>query len=251
MLNPLFNSHYDVTVTQFQLSVRVSQLLLIHIQYNRQSERKWMPMLYYTGLFFLVIGVSIDGFGAGISYGLRKVHIPYAALAIIMLCSGLVVYLSMTIGTLLMTFIPPSLTGSIGGIILFCIGIYCLFNVMRAEHNTSAPTESAPTDETWSHVKTVMKEPREADLDQSGNISVMEAVLLGFALAVDAFGAGLGAAMLGYAPWLTAVSIALMSGLFVFCGVRMGVFLAAKKWTQKLTFLPPLLLMLLGIMNML
>ncbi|MFD2761132.1 sporulation membrane protein YtaF [Lentibacillus juripiscarius] len=205
-------------------------------------------MLYYTGLLFLIIGVSIDGFGAGMSYGLRKVHIPYSAVAIIMLCSGFIVYLSMTIGTLLKSIITPEITGSIGGIILFCIGLYCLFNVTRAEHE--APAKKAPADETWNHVKTVMKEPRRADLDQSGSISAMEATLLGFALAVDAFGAGLGAAMLGYEPLLTAASIALMSGIFVLCGVRMGVFLARKKWTQKLTLLPPFLLMLLGILNM-
>ncbi len=175
---------------------------------------------------FLIIGVSIDGFGAGMSYGLRKVHIPYSAVAIIMLCSGFIVYLSMTIGTLLKSIITPEITGSIGGIILFCIGLYCLFNVTRAEHE--APAKKAPADETWNHVKTVMKEPRRADLDQSGSISAMEATLLGFALAVDAFGAGLGAAMLGYEPLLTAASIALMSGIFVLCGVRMGVFLARK-----------------------
>ncbi|WP_234031421.1 sporulation membrane protein YtaF [Lentibacillus cibarius] len=208
-----------------------------------------MPMFYYTRLILLVIGVSIDGFGAGMSYGMRKVHIPYTALVIIMLCSGFVVYLSMTIGTLLMTFIPAGLTDKIGGIILFGIGLYCLFNVLRNGYDTTADT--TPDSETWNHVKTVIKEPRQADIDQSGNISTMEAVLLGFALAVDAFGAGLGAAMLGYAPLLTAASIALMSGLFLFCGVRMGVFLAAKKWTQKLTLLPPFLLMLLGIMNIL
>ncbi|TMN23788.1 sporulation membrane protein YtaF [Lentibacillus cibarius] len=206
-------------------------------------------MFYYTRLILLVIGVSIDGFGAGMSYGMRKVHIPYTALVIIMLCSGFVVYLSMTIGTLLMTFIPAGLTDKIGGIILFGIGLYCLFNVLRNGYDTTADT--TPDSETWNHVKTVIKEPRQADIDQSGNISTMEAVLLGFALAVDAFGAGLGAAMLGYAPLLTAASIALMSGLFLFCGVRMGVFLAAKKWTQKLTLLPPFLLMLLGIMNIL
>src|SRR5699024_7997240 len=77
-----------------------------------------------------------------------------------------------------------------------------------------------------------------------------EAVLLGFALAIDAFGAGLGAAMLGYSAMITACSIALMSGLFVLCGVRMVIFLSAKKWIQQLTLLPPFLLMILGILNM-
>lgn len=206
-------------------------------------------MLYYTGLILLIIGVSLDGFGVGMSYGMRRIHVPLAALGIIMLCSGLIVYLSMTIGNVMKSFITPALTDNIGGIILLLIGVYCLYNVIRSRQDTSfaAPSE----DVTWDHFKTVMREPQQADLDKSGSISKAEALLLGFALAIDAFGAGLGAAMLGYSPVITAFSIALMSGLFVLCGVRLGIFLAAKRWMQQLALLPPFLLILLGILNML
>ncbi|WP_382400371.1 sporulation membrane protein YtaF [Lentibacillus salinarum] len=207
-----------------------------------------IPMLYYTGLILLITGVSIDGFGVGMSYGMRRVHVPLAALGIIMFCSGLIVYLSMTIGNVIKTFITPGLTDNIGGIILLLIGLYCLYNVVRSKQD--APFKKLSDEEKWHHFKTVIKEPQRADLDQSGSISAMEAVFLGFALAIDAFGAGLGAAMLGYSPFLTAFAIALMSGLFVWCGVRLGIFLSAKKWLQQLTLLPPFLLMILGVLNM-
>ncbi|TFJ94335.1 sporulation membrane protein YtaF [Lentibacillus salicampi] len=205
-------------------------------------------MLYYTGLVFLIIGVSLDGFGVGMSYGLRRVHVPFTALGIIMFCSGLIVYLSMTLGNVLKSFITPGLTDNIGGIILLVIGLYCLYNVVRSKQE--APSKTPSDEEAWGNFKTVMRKPQQADLDQSGSISLTEAVFLGFALAIDAFGAGLGAAMLGYSPAITAVSIALMSGLFVLGGVRMGIFLSAKKWMQQLTLLPPFLLMILGIFNM-
>ena len=39
-----------------------------------------------------------------------------------------------------------------------------------------------------------------ADIDKSGVINGIEAVLLGFALSIDAFGAGIGAAILGFSP---------------------------------------------------
>ncbi|WP_083838414.1 sporulation membrane protein YtaF [Lentibacillus jeotgali] len=211
-------------------------------------ERKMISVLYYTGLILLIIGVSIDGFGAGISYGLRRVHVPLAALGIIMLCSGLIVYISMIIGDMIKSLITPALTDNIGGIILLAIGLYCLYNVVRSKQE--APSAIVSDEETWDNFKTVMKEPYQADLDQSGSISLSEAVFLGFALAIDAFGAGLGAAMLGYSPIITAASIAFMSGLFVICGVQTGIFLSQKKWMQQLTLLPPLLLMILGILNM-
>ncbi|HLS09140.1 sporulation membrane protein YtaF [Lentibacillus sp.] len=216
--------------------------------YGIKAERKLISMLYYTGLILLIIGVSIDGFGVGMSYGIRRVHVPLAALGIIMLCSGLIVYISMTIGNVIKSFITPGLTDNIGGIILLLIGSYCLYNVVRSKQE--APSKIAADEEAWDNFRTVMREPYQADLDQSGSISLTEAVLLGFALAIDAFGAGLGAAMLGYSAMITACSIALMSGLFVLCGVRMGIFLSAKKWMQQLTLLPPFLLMILGILNM-
>lgn len=206
-------------------------------------------MLHYTGLILLIFGVSIDGFGVGMSYGVRRVHVPLAALGVIMFCSGLVVYLAMTIGNVLKTWITPGIADDIGGFIILVIGVYCLYNVLRSKKETIP--SSSYTQETWSQFKTVMKEPQQADLDQSGSISFSEAFLLGSALAVDAFGAGLGAAMLSYSPVLTALSIALMSGFLVFCGVKMGRFLSTKKWTQQLTLLPPFLLILLGIVNIL
>ncbi|SFB32617.1 putative sporulation protein YtaF [Lentibacillus halodurans] len=205
-------------------------------------------MLYYTGLILLIIGVSIDGFGVGMSYGIRRVHVPYTALGIIMFCSGLIVYISMIIGNTLKSFITPNLTDNIGGIILLLIGVYCLYNVIRSKQDTHLAAVS--DDATWDHFKTVMREPQQADLDESGSISLTEAILLGFALAIDAFGAGLGAAMLGYSPVITALSIALMSGLFVLCGIRFGMFLSATKWMKQLTLLPPFLLIILGIFNM-
>lgn len=205
-------------------------------------------MLFYTGLILLIIGVSIDGFGVGITYGMRRIRVPFLALSIIMFCSGLIVFISMTIGNMLRSFITPDLAEMIGGIILLLIGLFCLYNVTRSK--SEAASEMDSNDEAWDNFKTVMKQPVQADLDQSGSISANEALFLGFALAIDAFGAGLGAAMLGYSPVITAVSIAFMSGVFVLCGVRLGIFLATKKWMQRFALLPPFLLIMLGISNM-
>ncbi|MFB4167717.1 sporulation membrane protein YtaF [Virgibacillus sp. JSM 102003] len=205
-------------------------------------------MLFHAGLILLIIGVSIDGFGVGITYGMRQIRVPFLALSIIMLCSGLIVFISMTIGNMLRSFITPDIAEIIGGVILLLIGLFCLYNVTRSK--SEAASEMDLNDEAWDNFKTVMKQPVQADLDQSGSISANEALLLGFALAIDAFGAGLGAAMLGYSPVITAVSIAFMSGVFVLCGLHLGIFLATKKWMQRCALLPPFLLIMLGISNL-
>lgn len=211
-------------------------------------------MFFYLGLILLVIAVSLDGFGVGVTYGMRQIKVPFFALVIIMLCSGMIVLISMGVGTYLTTFIPPAIANSLGGAILIAIGLFCLLNVVRTKFYDQAFIKDQ--DEIFranriGKYKSVLVKPQHADLDHSGSISTAEALLLGSALALDAFGAGIGAAMLGYSPIITAALIALMSGIFVYSGIHAGILLAKNKAMQKVTFLPPLLLIALGIFNIL
>src|SRR5699024_1791332 len=88
-------------------------------------------MLFYMNLLFIVIAVSLDGFGVGITYGMRKMRIPFAALFVIMLCSGVIVLIAMMIGQVLRTFISPAVASSIGSVILILIGVFVLCSVIR------------------------------------------------------------------------------------------------------------------------
>lgn len=204
-------------------------------------------MLYYTGLIFLVIAVSLDGFGVGITYGMQKIRLPILPLFIIMCCSGTVVLISMTIGTWLTTWISPSITEKLGGIILIAIGLFSLSNIMKQRKNS---TKQIAEEKNKSSFITVMGTPDQADLDKSGSISARESLLLGTALALDAFGAGLGAAIIGYTPLMTAGLVALMSGTLLFLGMKAGLFLLKSDRLARMGFLPPLLLMVLGAINM-
>ncbi|MFD1848671.1 sporulation membrane protein YtaF [Oceanobacillus bengalensis] len=208
-------------------------------------------MLYYTGLFLLVIAVSVDGLGVGITYGMQKIRVPFIAIFIIMLCSGAVLLTSMSLGNILETLISAETAKTIGGCILISLGIFSLVNTIRS--NIRDKKEKASvfySKNRFSEIKTVLATPDKADLDRSGTISVNEALLLGFALALDAFGAGIGASLLGYSPVLTAFLIAGMSGGFLFLGIKLGILLSKNKKLQKLSFLPPTLLIGLGVLNL-
>ena len=88
-------------------------------------------MVFYINLLFIVIAVSLDGFGVGVTYGMRKIRIPFKALLVIMLCSGIIVLISMMIGHLLRTIISPTVASMIGSTILIFIGIFVLFSIVR------------------------------------------------------------------------------------------------------------------------
>lgn len=216
----------------------------------------------FLGLILLAIAVSLDSFGVGVTYGMRKIRVPFISLFIIMLCSGLVVFVSMTIGNLVSSFISSGTTKVIGSIILISIGLISLYNVVRTKNNDQSDESKVksyePKEKEWKFelqklglIITVLKKPQEADLDNSGIISGIEALLLGFALALDAFGAGIGAAMVGYSPITTAMVIALTSGLFVFLGIKSGFILSKIKCMQKMVYIPPFLLISLGLFKLL
>ncbi|HLS34808.1 MAG TPA: sporulation membrane protein YtaF [Bacillota bacterium] len=206
-------------------------------------------MLFYMGLLFLVIAVSLDGFGVGISYGMRNIHVPFIGISIITLCSGIVVFLSMTLGNYVINFIPSYYTSFFGGIILILIGLFVLLNTIIQKAKTNKKLNHRL--KSFQSLKTVIQTPEKADLDKSGVISIHEALLLGIALALDAFGAGIGAAFIGYSPLLTTLLIACMSGAFLFTGLQIGLLLSKNEYIQKLTFVPPLLLISLGLINIL
>lgn len=208
-------------------------------------------MLFYTGLLLLVIAVSLDGFGVGISYGMRKILVPKAALTVIMICSGIVVLLSMMIGTMLHSFLSIELAKILGGSILIFIGIFSLINSIRGQFKKEQEISSPFTSpNNLQNIKTVITTPDRADLDKSGTISIGEAILLGTALALDAFGAGIGAAVLGYSVIITPILIAIMSGLLVHYGIKVGIVLARNKRLERMNFLPPVILITLGIINL-
>ncbi|MDY0393292.1 sporulation membrane protein YtaF [Virgibacillus halophilus] len=207
-------------------------------------------MLYYTGLIFLVIAVSIDGFGVGVTYGMRTIRVPFAGLLIIMCCSGFVVLVSMTIGDRLSNIISPDMTKILGGSILICLGLFSLVNVIRSYLSRQQTNIETKSKSGLTGVKKVLATPDQADLDHSGIISSGEALLLGTALSMDAFGAGIGAAIVGYSPVVTPALIACMSGIFLFSGIKLGTLLAQNKKMQHMSFIPPILLISLGIFNL-
>ncbi|MBH5318483.1 MntP/YtaF family protein [Paenibacillus sp. GSMTC-2017] len=235
----------------------------------------------------LAFAVSLDGFGVGVTYGLRKIRIPFLSVFIIACCSGFIIWLSMQAGGWLSGFISESAAKLIGALILIVIGCWALLQLMRSRGNDEAESEieieqhrnaqlsnadvqdlnchatvsaDTPTQATpvillelkrLGLVIQILRTPQAADVDRSGIISASEAIMLGVALSLDALGAGLGAALLGLPSLITAVVIALSSALFLVSGTSLGFRFAAKRGMQALSFLPGILLIMMGIMKLL
>lgn len=234
-----------------------------------------------VSLVVLAFAVSLDGFGVGVTYGLRKIRIPFLSVFIIACCSGFIIWLSMQAGGWLSGYISESAAKLIGAIILIVIGCWALFQLLRSKHtndsdvtldeekagisaNEASGLESSPSEarveatpvillelKRLGLVIQILRTPQAADVDRSGVISASEAIMLGVALSLDALGAGLGAALLGLPALITAVVIAISSALFLVSGTSIGFRFAAKRGMQALSFLPGILLIMMGIMKLL
>ncbi|MDG5786968.1 sporulation membrane protein YtaF [Evansella sp. AB-P1] len=209
-------------------------------------------MTELLSLLLLAFAVSLDSFGVGLTYGLRKMRLPLLSLLFIASCSAISILLAMGIGGMIQQFISPSLAESIGGIILICIGLWAIYQLYRpakTERKSKKERETIVNLELkkLGIVIKVLRKPMFADLDNSGAITGKEAFLLGLALSLDAFGAGIGAALIGFSPWVMAISTGIMCGIFVTLGMKSGWFFSDAKWVKRFSFVPGLLLILIGV----
>ncbi|AIQ51879.1 membrane protein [Paenibacillus sp. FSL R7-0331] len=223
-------------------------------------------------LLLLAFALSLDGFGVGITYGLRKMKIPLLSILIISLCSGIVICVSMQVGVLLAKVVSPDAASIIGAVILVLMGCWSLVQMLTQKEKGPQETERKAADEIMPAaaqagpqksavfslelrhlgvVIQILRTPSSADIDDSGSISSMEAMILGIALSLDAFGAGLGAALLGFSPVWTSLMIALFSGTFLLLGMKTGLKLSGSFWMKHAAALPALLLIAMGIMKLL
>jgi putative sporulation protein YtaF len=210
-------------------------------------------MIQIVSLLLLAFAVSLDSFSVGFTYGLRNVKIPFKSIITIAVCSAAVLMVAMTIGELLEETLPGDWGGPIGGGILILLGAWILYQFFRPEKASEPENEKTLVNfeiQSLGIVIHILRKPMSADFDRSGTITGIEALMLGLALSLDAFGVGIGAAMLGFSPLALAFAAAVMSSVFVFSGMKAGIFLSGYSWVQKLSFLPGLLLIIVGIFKL-
>jgi putative sporulation protein YtaF len=193
-------------------------------------------------LFVFGVALSLDGFGAGLAYGLRRIKVPIASMLIISITSGVAVSISLVLGHLAAQGIPPQLAQYLGGWLLILLGLWILLQALRRSTERILRLRIPQL----GVVIQVLLEPLDADLDQSGCISEREAMVLGIALALDAFAAGFAIALSGLFTMF--VPLFVVGGLFVL--LNLGMVLgerSARLLTSKVQLLPGCLLIALGL----
>lgn len=210
-------------------------------------------MAQTISLLLLAFAVSLDSFSVGFTYGLRKMKIPIKSIAVIAICSAVVMMAAMLVGHFIESFFSPVFAEKAGGTVLIVLGGWILYQFFRPDKTDLLCHEKIILNfeiKSLGIVINILKKPLTADFDRSGTINGIEAVMLGLALSLDAFGAGIGAALLGFHPGYLAVTAACMSSLFVYAGMKMGSFFSGTSRMQKFSLLPGIVLIIIGLLKL-
>ncbi|MDF2558119.1 MAG: ytaF [Bacillales bacterium] len=210
-------------------------------------------MFFSYSIFFLGLAVSIDNFSTGIAYGLRSIQISWKSSFIIGFCSALTLFMGTLFGMASTHLLSGNFTTRLGGIILIGIGIVTLYNFYKKDSSLQPCVMDKPIFH-W-EIKSIgvvieiMRKPDAADFDQSGSINGLEAFFLGIALSLDAFGVGISAAMMHVSilPLMSIVFI--MSAFFLKLGMVTGSSLSKYRLLQNISFLPGIVLVLIGLLK--
>ena len=201
-------------------------------------------------MLILALALSIDSLCVGLSYGMRRIEIPFMPLTFISLISGVSAYISIHIGNGLAVFLSPHYAKIIGAVILIGVGLYIFISTIRDKNAGTEDKEILSIRLNFIKITIqVIQQPLKADLDNSGTISNSEAIFLGIALALDTFGAGLGAAMSSMEITGLPVAIGVFNMFFLLLGEFVGrkIDMAEK---DRLEYLPGIVLIILGFITM-
>ncbi|EIT86961.1 sporulation protein YtaF [Fictibacillus macauensis ZFHKF-1] len=178
-------------------------------------------MLIATWITVLLLSISssIDNFGVGISYGIRKIKVGFVANGIISAIAFVFSMVGIYSGRFLADLFPGTTAEIIATAFLFVIGIRIIMLTFPPKK------EKQQTDESVTGVITgYLHSPEKADLDQSGEIGFYEAIVLGIAISMNALTNGLGAGLMNVSP----LALSLISALFSFGSIWLGVALGSK-----------------------
>lgn len=205
-----------------------------------------MSALYLT---LLALAVSLDNFCVGVAYGIRKIKLPINANLIISVTSGTAILLSMMAGSFITNYLSVHTARILGASIILLTGVWIILQAWWQKWKNGIAEEGAIDIriESLGIVIRILNDPSKADFDCSGTISNSEAVVLGVALALNALGAGFGAAMEGLSPLLTSLAVAILSFCLIALGVQAGEKYMASWLGDRIAIVSGAVLILLGI----
>jgi len=209
-------------------------------------------------LFYVLLlgfAVSIDGFVAGIAYGLKNICMPMTSLLIVGITTILCTSAAMATAYILGTFINTHLAILLGALVLIMIGLFSLFQEYLTKDAIDYSTNGGGVSPKLTFsigrlVVNIMADPEKADVDQSQLINPLEALFLGVALGVDNMVATFAAALMEPLPIYTPLIMGFLQIMVITAGTYTSRRFISDKLKQSFPYLPGIILIILGLVRL-
>lgn len=188
---------------------------------------------------------NIDNLAVGIAYGIKNLKIQFSKSLIIAFMSCIGTIISMSFGKALTHIIPIHIANLLGGIILIGFGIWSISITTKDKKE-----ELSENDHTVLSYEELLNTPEKADVDKSGYIDFKESLTLGFALAVNNMGMGIGASITGLSVIITSLLTFLFSLIFLSAGSYLGKKFLSNVIGKFAGILSGIIILLLGLYEM-
>jgi putative sporulation protein YtaF len=171
--------------------------------------------------WLLIVGFavssSLDNLGVGITYGIRKIRIRFFSNLLIAAICFCFSYFGILFGKWISNILPGTLPIVLGSFILAVIGIRIII-LAFPRHTEIKQTD----DKKMKGIGSILQNPESVDFDKSKDIGIIESLLLGVALSVNALTNGLSAGLFGLQPIIISLTASIGSFLTILLGVSLG-----------------------------
>lgn len=183
-------------------------------------------------ILILAFSSSIDSFGIGITYGLRKIKLSCLSSITLFIISIIITCSSILIGKNLNYILPEFVTSLIGSLLLILMGSLIIFQVINKK--TDKPISISKNSSSFAYSESqkiyqffikflgitiqIIKDPISSDLDNSKKIDIKESIYLGVTLSIDSFCIGIGSSILGISSVLFPILVSVFQIIFLSLG---------------------------------
>jgi putative sporulation protein YtaF len=189
----------------------------------------------------LAVAANLDNAGVGIAYGVRKIRIAWLPNMMVALISGVATLISGWVGRLMRYYIHPDIATALGAVVIFLVALWVMAEPLREKRKQKR--EHQPT----GVIGRILNDPSVADFDASKSIGMLEAVVLGTALAMNAFAGGFDAGVTQLNIFLTSFLVALFSYLLLGIAALFGRRYAARALGDHATVIAGLILVVIAV----
>lgn len=212
-------------------------------------------------MIILALALSIDAFGIGISYGVRKIDFKVLSLAIISFIAFLFSSVSIWFGNIIASFFSEKITSFISILILVILGLFIIKKGLEKNENIepiSIPTINNEHKNLYSFfIKSlgitinVIKTPSICDINHSLKIDPKEALYLGIALSLDCIGTSIAVSSFEKNTFLFPVFIVIFQLTFLLLGTFLGKKTIIKVLDEsKISIISGLILIIIGFLRL-